>query len=293
MLTAEQRKAVIARAGRLRGKKRPTVKPVPHPRAAEIAYARSLKAYVRTIREAVLTHVGPVLDHDGDGVANTLPLGDLTRALIRVQEAVISATPAAERAAKKLLSDVSAHVLQGMNAAYEKAIGVRPFKEAPGRRTDAPTSVESVLAERLQANVYLIGSISGQVLGQVREVLDEGFRSGLRVEDLAKRIGERFDVAESRAILIARDQTGKLNAQLQEARNRDLGVTKYRWQISGAPEGDGRVRDMHTELNDTVQRYDDPPVTNPDGDRNNPGEDYQCRCTAQPELEDVLTSLGI
>lgn len=279
-----------ARAARLRKRTAPQVRPVPFPRRPELAYTRALKAYVSDIRAAYLREVVPVLDYDGDGVANTLPLGELQRALLRVQATVLEAQPRAERAARDMIRDVSKHVTDGLNRSYMAAIGVAPFRAAPaGARRDAPTSVDQVIANRLQANTYLIGSISGTVLDQARGVIEDGFRSGLRVEDLAKALAERFDVAESRAILIARDQTGKMNAQITEARNREIGVTKYTWQTSG----DGRVRDAHSELNGTVHAYDDPPVTNDAGEANNPGEDYQCRCNAQPVLEDVLAALGI
>jgi SPP1 gp7 family putative phage head morphogenesis protein len=280
--------ALKARAARIRKRRAPKIRPVPFPRRHELAYMRALKGYVRDIRTAYLREVLPILDYDGDGVANALPLGELQRALVRVQAAVLAATPSVEKAARVMVKNVTQHVTEGLNRSYLAAVGVAPFGPRAGR-TDAPTSVEQVLANRLQANVYLIGSISGQALDQARSVIDEGFRSGLRVEDLAARLVERFDVAESRAILIARDQTGKLNAQITEARNREIGVTEYEWQTSG----DGRVRDSHSELNGTVHRYDNPPVTNDDGDHNNPGEDYQCRCNAQPRLENVLEALGI
>ena len=292
VLTPDQRQAIIRRGVRLRAK-RPTVKMPVFPRAAELAYTRALKGYVQAIAAAVREHVFPVLDFDGDGVANVLPLGDLTRALTRVQATVLAETPAAERAAQRMLGAVNTHVTDGLNASYKRVLGIEPFKQKGPFRQDAPASVDQVLRERLQDNVSLIGSVSSTLLDQVQTAIREGFAGGLRVEDLAKQLEERFGVAESRAILIARDQTGKLNAQLTEARNRELGVTEYVWQISGAPEGDARVRERHRELEGQTFRYDDPPVTNDQGDRNNPGEDYQCRCTAQPRLENVLDALGI
>ena len=281
--------ALKARAARIRKRRgRVRLKPVPFPRRAELAYTRALKQYARDIRETYLREVLPVLDRDGDGVANTVPLGELSRALLRVQDTVLAAQPRAERAARDMVATVNKHVTDGLNRAYLAAVGVAPFGPKAGR-TDAPTSVDQVLANRLQANVSLITSIAPTAMDQAREVIEDGIRSGLRVEELAKRIAERFDVAESRAVLIARDQTGKMQAQITEARNRELGVSKYTWQTSG----DGRVRDSHAELNGREFRYDDPPVTGDHGERNNPGEDYQCRCNAQPVLEDVLASLGI
>ena len=33
--------------------------------------------------------------------------------------------------------------------------------------------------------------------------------------------------------------------------------------------------------------WDDPPVTNDDGDTNAPGEDYRCRCVAIPQIAEL------
>ena len=111
-------------------------------------------------------------------------------------------------------------------------------------------------------------------------ILDDGFKAGTRVEDLRKQIRERFDVTRSKADLLARDQVLKLNAQITQTRQRQAGISEYRWSASN----DERVREYHRELDGSIFRWDDPPITNEDGDRNAPGEDYQCRCVAIPIL---------
>ena len=45
------------------------------------------------------------------------------------------------------------------------------------------------------------------------------------------------------------------------------------------------VREMHKALAGKVFSWDDPPITNEKGDRNNPGQDYGCRCYARPIVE--------
>lgn len=278
---------------RRRIRKAPKYRPPAFPTGAETRYRRALLSYVRTLRDAVREHVVPVLDRDGDGVANTAPIGDLNRAWSKVAEVIAPAEHAAKRAARTMVAETNRKNLDSLNSMYKQAIGVAPFVYTGTMRADAPTSVDEILQRRLRDNVALITSIAPTALSQVQDVIRDGFASGLRVEALAKQIEERFGVAESRAELIARDQVGKLQGQLTEARNREIGATSYVWQVSGAPEGDERVRDMHRELQGQTFRYDDPPVTNAQGDRNNPGEDYQCRCNALPVLEDVLTALGI
>jgi SPP1 gp7 family putative phage head morphogenesis protein len=113
----------------------------------------------------------------------------------------------------------------------------------------------------------------------VRDVLNE--LRGARVEEIAQRIAETTDATASRARLIARDQTLKLNAEITEARHRAAGVTEYVWRSSR----DERTRERHKELDGTRHRYSDPPVIDErTGRRGNPGDDYQCRCTADPVI---------
>lgn len=130
-------------------------------------------------------------------------------------------------------------------------------------------------------NVSLISSIGDEYLNQVEKMIASSVRGGVRVESIADELEERYDVSRSRAELIARDQVGKFNGQLTELRQTELGIDKYRWRDSG----DARVRDSHrenarreTEFGEGVYAWDDPPETG------HPGEDYQCRCWAEPDL---------
>jgi SPP1 gp7 family putative phage head morphogenesis protein len=130
-------------------------------------------------------------------------------------------------------------------------------------------------------NVSLISSIPDNLLDDVQAMLEEN--TGLRVESLAAKLQERFEVSDSKAALIARDQTLKLNGQITKTRQQTVGVTQYVWTTSN----DERVREEHAALEGTTQDWSDPPVTNSYGDTNHPGEDYQCRCTAFPLLPEA------
>jgi len=69
---------------------------------------------------------------------------------------------------------------------------------------------------------------------------------------------------------------------VNQHRQTAAGVSRYEWSSSA----DERVRPRHRELDGQTFSWDDPPVTNDDGDTNHPGEDYQCRCIAVPVLDD-------
>jgi len=118
------------------------------------------------------------------------------------------------------------------------------------------------------------------MLSDISRVIERGHADGLRVEQLAGGIAERFGVSKSRAELIARDQTLKLNAQVNQARQTQVGITRYRWSTSG----DSNVRDGHQRLNGDVFEWASPPDVG-DGRHEHPGGDFQCRCVAVPVFE--------
>jgi SPP1 gp7 family putative phage head morphogenesis protein len=137
----------------------------------------------------------------------------------------------------------------------------------------------------VRENVQLIKSVSFERLGDMRQTVEAHVLSGDRVETLRERLMQDFELTKSRASLIARDQTLKLTNQLNQQRATSVGVQTYTWITSR----DERVRGAHKALDGTIQRYDSPPVTNPrTGERNHPGQDYQCRCVAVPNTDELL-----
>lgn len=99
--------------------------------------------------------------------------------------------------------------------------------------------------------------------------------------ELAEEIERRFDFAADHAEIIARDQVGKLNGQLDAQRQQNLGIKRFIWRTVG----DERVRDEHEERDGETYDYDDPP----DGEL--PGEPINCRCSAEPVFDDIFDDL--
>lgn len=168
--------------------------------------------------------------------------------------------------------DFMASEVEKSNAKGGALLGIRAA-HVPG--------LESVIDHARQKNVALITRASEDFLAQVRDVLEEN--DGAHPDDLRALLAERVDVSKSRAQLIARDQTLKLNSQITQHRQRAAGVTQYRWSSSH----DERVRPAHRELDGGVFGWDEPPETNDDGDRNHPGEDFQCRCVPIPVIQEL------
>jgi SPP1 gp7 family putative phage head morphogenesis protein len=136
-----------------------------------------------------------------------------------------------------------------------------------------------------QLNSQLIVQMRDDMLNRVQKDVMLGFSQGVRHEEIAKQLVDYIDplngTVRSRARVIARDQTNKLNGQLTELRQNELGITRYVWRTMG----DERVRDSHRSKDGKVFEWANPPA-----DTGHPSEDIQCRCYAEPILSDLLTT---
>ena len=89
---------------------------------------------------------------------------------------------------------------------------------------------------------------------------------------------------KERAQVIARDQTSKMNTNINQIRQTALGIQEYIWRTSedsrvvGAPGGKypqgNAMHGNHYVRNGKIFRWDEPP------DDGHPGWPIQCRCVA-------------
>lgn len=152
----------------------------------------------------------------------------------------------------------------------KQVLGISPRDAGLGARAD-------IFREQNLLNIRSL--LTGQIQ-DLRGYLEAADTVGMRVEDLADIIKERFSVAQSRADLIARDQVLTLNAQVTKERQTRAGVDQYVWTTAG----DERVRDEHAVLDG--QTFD---WISGSGEEGNPGDAIMCRCIAFPlipELDD-------
>ncbi len=133
------------------------------------------------------------------------------------------------------------------------------------------------LKKWIEENVSLISSIPEDTLEKMKDIVYDGFTNGKTTTRIVKEMQRAYGVSRRRAELIARDQTAKLNGQIQKAQQQDAGITEYVWSTTG----DERVRRSHQELNGKKFSWDDPPE-NSDGRKCHPGQDFQCRCIGRP-----------
>ncbi len=279
-------------AGRRRGKLLPTPRPK-QPKQVERAYLRSLVAVLSAAKELVNAQLVPQLaailaknarqDRQGTSAERAddaaLNIAQMIEQL-RVNFARKYSRAEAERLASAWARDAAGFSAEQIQTQFRRVLGV-----------DAMTTsfaVEQEVRLAVVENVQLITSIPSQFFDQLEREVFEHVRRGDSIVAFQRSLAERYDVALSRATLIARDQTSKLNGVITEVTHTQLGITGYVWRTAG----DARVRDMHAELDGQEFEYAHPPIVSAKGTRGNPGFDFNCRCYAEPNFKGLLPDDG-
>lgn len=135
----------------------------------------------------------------------------------------------------------------------------------------------------VQNNIDLIVTLPHKTLSAMRQICLEGYREGKSISTITKEIQHKYKtVGKNHARLIARDQTAKLAAKVNQSRQQAAGVKEYIWICTM----DGRQREDHEDLHKTRQSWDNPPIVDKrTGARAHPGEYFQCRCRAKPIID--------
>ena len=142
-----------------------------------------------------------------------------------------------------------------------------------------------VVKQLQDEQVELITGIPLEAGQKIQELAREAQVSGRRYEDLVPEIQNLVaGMTKRRATLIARTETGKAATAIVRARAEFIGSDTYTWRTAR----DRDVRRMHRLLEGTTQRWDDPPIAEEQGQRHHPGEFPNCRCWANPIIEDKV-----
>lgn len=134
--------------------------------------------------------------------------------------------------------------------------------------------LEKYLDAAALRNAGLIKGMTDDLVKRIQTVTTNSLISGETVGQLQKKLKREFELSDARARLIARDQTSKLNADLNKIRQQQAGVDDYKWRTSR----DERVRDRHRKLDGQEYKYGE--ATGAE-DGLEPGQPIQCRCIAQ------------
>jgi len=270
-------------------RKRKKIIPMKYPIGTEWAYRQDLLKMNKVMRKLLDKHLVSIVPNlvEEPTDIHALPTGvvrqdawqdELRDALNKIAKDMVDPV----NATIKRMPTHGARVNQFNKDEWRRLIrsqyGVNPTAESPAE-------YKLVLDNWAYDNAALIRDIPAKTLTQIRDATVDALMSGKAPEDMTDEIydimDERMDVTDSRARLIARDQVAKLNGQLTKERQIDAGVDSYIWRTVG----DERVRETHDAVDGQTFTWDSPPG---ETDFNHPGEDYQCRCTAEPILPETL-----
>lgn len=251
----------------IKGKFKPSV-------AAEREFYKQLRK--------VAQHSGHIVEQHADG-AILVNENAMQEELRRYAEKL---GPWATRQATKMLQQVQ----NSNKRAYQqksKAIGTA-LKLGVAEKDVGETALAL-----LNEQVVLIKSIPLEAGLRAQKIASDAFFAGTRAEanedtirQLEEEMGFSTRAAISRATLIARTETARANASINQSRAVSVGSNQYRWHNSG----DEEVRHAHKfykgrRLQGMIFYWDDPPTLD-DGMKGHPGTFPNCRCFAEPIFGD-------
>lgn len=182
---------------------------------------------------------------------------------------------------------VDSHHKTQFSRTFKRISGVDPLQFEP--------ELSGFLEVAGEQNVNKIVTLNSGYFDSVREKTNQALRKGTSVKELADDIAELTKTTKSRAQLIGIDQVQKLNADLESQRQQNNGITRYYWRTrrnaSVRSKANSKGKDDHAGLGNAVFDWKFPPVTvlagKRAGERNHPGQDINCKCWAEPVIEDL------
>jgi SPP1 gp7 family putative phage head morphogenesis protein len=258
-----------------------------YPHREELVYYQRLRYFLDIVQYIVRRDILPALPALLDEVGPTRRIDsaeDIDKAFAAAMAAAQKGLPekTIEAAAQSTALRVTEWSADQFQRQVQKVVKVNLY--------DSSAGLEQHLELFVSDNVKLIKSLTAGHLEDLKGVVTRGARAGLRHEEVAQQIERQFGVAKNRAALIASDQIGKLNGEINQLRQTNLGVRRYRWSTSL----DERVRKQHQRLEGSIQEWAKPPVVDTrTGERGHPGGPVRCRCSAIPIIDDLLADAGL
>lgn len=171
-------------------------------------------------------------------------------------------------------------IVHDLGAQFDSTVDALDVVEIPAELTAEMTAtINAELTENLE---LYIGNFLDHEIVELRQLVQANAFAGYRADRLVDIIEARYGVSKRKAAFLADQETGLLVAKYREVRYRSIGSTTYKWSTSH----DDLVRPDHKILNGTIQAWTEKPITNrKTGARNNPGEDFRCRCVAMAIID--------
>ena len=267
------------------------------PAGLAVDYYRDLLAHIRGLHEHTLSYLPEILLLIQEAQRNRDMLADELRSDISLNPEGLLNRIAAYKGkeeyrayVQKTLTKVSARVSADLSRELNKAVKAGPPRTAGGLGIGISRLVGGAVTGQgrellvmiehnfIAQNVALIKSIEEQYHGRVANTIWSALRQGMSTTELQEELRKTYTLTCARARLIARDQTGKLYGQLNQQRQMDVGIKHFIWRTVR----DNRVRDAHAALEGKRFSWKE------GANGLFPGQDYQCRCFADPDLEDIM-----
>jgi SPP1 gp7 family putative phage head morphogenesis protein len=170
--------------------------------------------------------------------------------------------------ARRYADDVNRKQASQLGAQLKALLGV----DVQARARAEQAIIDTFVAE----NVALISGLSKRTLEKIARLTVRGLAAGTPASELSQQLQEQLRIADSKADLIAKDQLGKLNGQLNHERQQELGVKYFTWRHAGHPK---IPRPDHVERDGKIFRFTD---FDPD---ELPGQPIGCGCLAEPVVD--------
>lgn len=137
---------------------------------------------------------------------------------------------------------------------------------------DVSETVEVFVAR----NVALMNDLVAQARGRIADIVFRNYQTITPIREVAKEVQDATGMSKRRAMLIAQDQTSKLSAALDQARQEQAGGEKFKWMHSRKK----HPRKEHVARDGNIYRWTDPVIVD-----DKPGYAPFCGCRAAFVLE--------
>lgn len=255
------------------------VRPTAYGRKPEIDYARELLAISELCKDegqASLQMIEP-----NNFIGDSAYLGDAPWWIT----SIAGKFDAIGKKVKSVSNNIASKVVLGQADLTDKEIATH-IEKATGIKVEglvSPSKLNKKTVNAIAANVSLIESIPVEYHQRLERIILTALQEGRSKDYIAEQIKKLGDMTDSRARMIARDQTGKLASVFGEVRLKALGFKSYIWTTKG----DSRVRYVHAKREGVRFDFDNPPY---DG---HAGMPINCRCRKMPDLEGLMKDDGI
>lgn len=279
--------------GKLRRRRRPPKRPPS--RIPEVEYFRRMSALIAQLQVLVNEKVIPRLPGIVGGAPRELrarqDVGEILEESISDLRLAFAGIAPLEALARRAGNEAEGRNRREQKRIVETVLGIRPEIGEPW--------LADLMRDFTKANAQLIGRVTDDFIDRVERRISTRVREGVRAEEIQREIERDFissqglevQIAKRRAKLIARDQIASLQGDITRVRQQAIGVRRYIWRTAQ----DERVRSTHRQREGQIFVWDEPigpqldakglKIDTVDGP---PGKPINCRCYAEPILDDLV-----